>query len=120
MSYRQSSYQPLAYDLQGPPLRPFDGKQKIGVAMVAAALLVFAYSLVSETGLVPPIHASTVPAAPLSLIGMLLIHSRRRVIPPEEQDAFRAKQRRDTWLGLGLATVVILLPVAIAYLIRHR
>jgi len=120
MSYRQSSYDPRAWNPQGPPFRPYDAKQKLGLAMMLVGALLALAFLVGEAGLMARWKGGTMPGSLLTLVGSLLLYSRRQTIAPEQQDAYRARQRRAAWWGLALAALAMLVGFLLTPSATHR
>ena len=77
MSYRQSNYDPNAYEQQGAPLRPFNWVQWVGVAFAVAGIAVDLLYFAGRFGWVRPMIDSPSPALALILPAILLINSRR-------------------------------------------
>ena len=77
MSYRQSNYDPNAYEQQGAPLRPFNWVQWVGVAFAVAGIAVDLLYFAGRFGWVRPRIDSPSPALTLILPAILLINSRR-------------------------------------------
>jgi hypothetical protein len=106
--YRQSSFDPNAGGAYGRPLRPFNRWQWIGVGLVVAGIAVMIAVMAGSFGLVPKSAEDILPmGTSLSLIGALLVNSRREMLSPEET----AAQRRKNLMGavVGLAVSLILL-----------
>ena len=106
MSYRQSSYDPLATSVGGRPLRPFNWVQWTGVALVGLSLVLVVAMLAGELGvswLRPLRHAPVfIPA----LIGSFLINSRRE--PAVDPAPELASERRNWLIRVSAACVLIL------------
>ncbi|WP_114227708.1 MULTISPECIES: hypothetical protein [Sphingomonas] len=108
MSYRQSTYDPLAPAANGPPLKPFNWVQWCGVAMAALGVVGSLLWLGAVTGLVPAWGKDFVRFGLIGTFGIILINTRRADVPPEERVAYRAKQRRQSIIMLviiGVASV---------------
>ncbi len=76
--YRQSRYDRNAYERLGPPLRPYNGWQWLGVAFALAGLAISLVYFAGRLGWVAPLIDSTSPALGLTLGGGALINSRRQ------------------------------------------
>jgi hypothetical protein len=77
-AYRQSSFDPNAYERPGPPLKPFNWVQWSGVAVMIAGGALLLASLLGLIGWVPQWMKEFSPAPiMLMVIGMFLINSRR-------------------------------------------
>ena len=110
MSYRQSSFDPLAPSAPVGPRRPFNWVQWIGVGFEAAAvaMLVWHFSgLFGWTG-AKPVSTSYVTAP--AMLGVALINSRTQPLAAED-DAQRRRNR--TWLKWTSGIFVALLLLAV-------
>jgi len=106
MSYRQSSYDPLATSVGGKPLRPFNWVQWTGVAMIALGVAFALAFLLGQAGLIPQYLHNALPGSQLPLIGMFLINSRRE--PVVDQAPELAGERRKWLIRVSVACVLIL------------
>ncbi|MCW3796283.1 hypothetical protein OMW55_00465 [Sphingomonas sp. BN140010] len=109
MSYRQSSYDPLATSAGGRPLRPFNRVQWTGVALIVLSLLLVAAMLAGEFGLTSFRSLRHAPVFIPALIGSLLVNSRREPVvdPAPELAAARRK-----WLLITVAVCGVILGAA--------
>jgi len=109
MSYRQSSYDPLATSVGGKPLRPFNWVQWTGVGMVALGVALTLAMLAGEFGipwLRPLRHA---PVTMPMLIGVLLVNSRREPVPDSAPELAAARRK---WLAITVAVCGVILGAA--------
>jgi len=106
VSYRQSTYDPLAVVRSRRPKRPFNWVQWIGVGMEAFAIVWLLVVTAGALGWFGLHRVEVQPATGFAVIGMLLINSRM-----EEGDPISEEQRRrnQKWL---LWTSVILVGIA--------
>jgi hypothetical protein len=76
--YRQSSFDPNAYEQPGAPLRPFNAFQWLGVAIASLGVLLFLVQIAGRFGWIPDWFGDVSSSAVmLTLIGTLFINSRR-------------------------------------------
>lgn len=75
--YRQSSFDPNAYEQQGGPLRPFNWVQWTGFAIGCLGLVLTALQVAGQLGWIPQWLDGSPPLFPLLLIGVVLVNSRR-------------------------------------------
>ena len=76
--YRQSSFDPNAYEQPGRPLRPFNAFQWLGVVIAGLGLLPFVMQVAGRLGWIPEWFGDiSSSGGVLMLIGALFISSRR-------------------------------------------
>ena len=76
--YRQSSFDPNAYEQPGPVIRPFNAFQWLGVVIASLGVLLFLAQLGGRFGLIPDWFGDvSTSAVMLTLVGSLFINSRR-------------------------------------------
>ena len=76
--YRQSSFDPNAYEQPGAPLRPFNAFQWLGVVIASLGVLLFLVQVAGRFGWLPDWFGDVSSSAVmLTLIGTLFINSRR-------------------------------------------
>ena len=76
--YRQHGFDPNAFEQPGPPLRPFDKWQWLGVALGSAAVLLFAADLAGRAGIIPHKTGDMGGVIMLLLMPALLLVNHRR------------------------------------------
>ena len=105
--YRQSSYDPEAYQAMGKPLRPFNWMQWTGVAFQIVGFALFLEDIAERIGWLPPLlDLPSITPLMLLLIGMTLINSRRGPatdVTPEQ----RADNRRMLILTVILSFAIL-------------
>jgi hypothetical protein len=109
MTYRQSNFDPNAYEEPGPVVRPFNWVQWTGVALGSFGVAIFAYYLLGKAGWVPPID-SPMPGAVLPLLGVSLINWRRE---PSYDPAPELAAARRRWLIVIVAICAVILGAAL-------
>lgn len=114
--YRQSSFDPEAYQTAGRPLRPFNWVQWIGVGLEVVGLGLFLLTTVGKVGWIP--QAANIPpisGVMLMLVGVSLINSRREPsvdVTPEQ----RAANRRLLIITVGICAAILGAAALIDYL----
>lgn len=112
--YRQSNFDPNAYEKPGKPLRPYNWVQWTGVALTVLGVvgyLAFATDRIGWTHLGLR-DASAVISLPI--IGAALINSRREPGTPMTPEQI-ARRRRILLVVLGVAILAALAGFSIAY-----
>lgn len=111
MSYRTSTYDPLATTV-GPPARPFNRAQWFGVLLDVAGAVIIGLYWAGRVGWIEPVFGS--PAAGFLLLGAgaILVHSRRG--PGRVTSS--AEQRQGVWWLLGSLFVGGLIVAAVVLL----
>ncbi len=90
--YRQSSYDPEAYQQMGKPLRPFNWVQWAGVVLAVIGIAIDLVYYAGRFGWIASVIDRSSAATPLLLAGIVLIHSRRepdRDVTPDQRAANR-------------------------------
>jgi hypothetical protein len=77
MSYRHSSYEPLAAEVPGRPLRPYNMAQWLGVVMTAAGLALGHAHIAARLGWLPSLLDSAAIPFWLVILGSFLVGCRR-------------------------------------------
>ena len=77
MSYRQSNFDPNAFEARGRPLRPFNWVQWTGVVLVAVGGVAFLLHFAGLFGWIQPVIRNGVAAYVPMILGAALINSRR-------------------------------------------
>jgi drug/metabolite transporter (DMT)-like permease len=102
--YRQSSFEPNAWEPAGAPLRPFNRWQWLGVALGLSGAALLAVDLAGRSGLVPFHLRDSAPLMSLlTCAGMLLVTSRRA---PVADPAAYARKRKLALIAAGSAAIV--------------
>ncbi|HEX5257745.1 MAG TPA: hypothetical protein VFW35_03060 [Sphingomicrobium sp.] len=76
--YREHSFDPNAGGEYGPPLRPFNKWQGLGVGVGVLGALVIAAEIASRVGWFPLKHDTVLAGTSLLLVGSMLVNSRRQ------------------------------------------
>ena len=114
--YRQSSFDPEAYQTMGKPLRPFNWVQWTGVAVQTVGIALMLVDFAEMVGWLPQ-WADMPPFAAIMLliIGVSLINSRREPsvdVTPEQ----RAANRRLLLITIAICAAILGLAAAIDFL----
>jgi hypothetical protein len=105
--YRESSFDPLAYEQPGPPLRPYNWVQRTGVALEVLAIAAMGYFALVVTHQLPDVGVNGMfVAMPLQLVGFTLINSRRA--PGTSAGTEQLRKNRQVLLITVLVLAVIL------------
>ena len=107
--YRNSSYNPEAGMRLGPPLRPYNGWQWLGVALTVVGAAVDLVFLASYFGWISPLLDQPSGAPLLVLGGIGLMHSRREAIPDPAPELAPARRR---WMIITLTLCVLIIGAA--------
>ena len=114
-SYREHSFDPNAWEPQGPPARPYNKVQWIGAAFGGLAVVAFLVDVAGQLGWVPHYFGedSTWIVVLCGCMAVLLVNSRRAPAPPEYRERFRRRGRILAAVTiaaaiLGAAVVIIL------------
>ena len=75
--YRESSYDPYAYEQPGRPMRPYNWVQWIGVGLIVAGIAALLAYFAGQAGLIPPLIKQVQVSTALAIIGSVLVNSRR-------------------------------------------
>lgn len=112
--YRQSSFDPNAYEQPGAPLRPYNWVQWTGVALGVIGIGLFALSLAGKMGwIASPVGYPAAGLIPL-LVGSALINSRRSpstLVTAEQQ----ARNKRTLLITLAICAAILGAAVAIEF-----
>jgi len=109
--YRESSYDPLAYERPGRPLRPFNWVQWTGVAMLTVGSAYTLAFIAARLGLVRPFVTEMFPGFILCILGSTFITSRREPGTQVGEEQLRRNRK------VMLITVAILAALGAALLI---
>ena len=109
--YREYSYDPNAYERQGPPMRPFNWVQWTGVGsgLLGAALYVAYFA--GRVGWMPEFLDSPMVGFPFLMLGVVLVNSRRQTITDPAPELAAARKR---WLLIIVALCTAILGAAVA------
>ena len=114
--YRQSSYDPAAYETPGKPLRPFNWLQWVGVALEVVGLALFLENIAERIGWLPRLlDLPSIAPLMLMLVGMTLINS-RRAPPHDTTPEQHAANRRLLIITVAVCAAVLGLAAAIEFL----
>ena len=111
--YRESSYDPNAYERPGPPMRPYNWVQWSGFAMGCVGMAIALAYLAGRAGWIRDPLESPMPGVGFVMIGSILINSRRQ---PGSGDV-RSTSRR-TLIAISLALFAF--AIALAALIYFK
>jgi hypothetical protein len=112
--YRQSNYDPNAYQQEGAPLRPYNWVQWTGVALGAVGLALVLANLAGKLGWIDPWFDGNPPLFLLLLLGVVLLNS-RRAPPHDTTPVQRAANRRMLLITLAVCAAVLGLAAIIDY-----
>ena len=110
MSYRQSTYQPLAHEVAGPSLRPFNWVQKLGAILVAVGVAYLLLWAAGRAGWTPRWVGEIAPVYALIMLGAVFIQYRR-------EDSADAPQRARNRALLVAAAVTLTTLAALVMLL---
>ena len=106
-AYRQSSYDPNAYEQPGRPLKPYNWVQWTGVAVMAVGAALLVASLLGWIGWIPQWMKEFSPAPiMLMVLGMVLINSRREPGTQVGSEQL-AKNRKVLLITLAVCAVIL-------------
>ena len=105
--YRQSSFDPSAWEPQGPPARPYTAVQWVGLVLGSLGVAAFLLETAGRLGLVPRVFAqdSTWIVVLLGCTGMMLLNSRRAPVTPKYREKF--KRRRLIAAAAAIAAAIV-------------
>ena len=107
--YRQSSFDPNAYQRYGKPLRPYNWAQWLGVVFAALGVLGYFAWAAEKLGWISIGFDEPAPFISLPLIGVALINSRREVLDDQAPELAADRKR---WLLIVLAICAAVLGAA--------
>ncbi len=111
MSYRQSTYDPYAYEQPGRPLRPYNRMQWIGVGFVWIGLAGYLAWAAERFGWIDIGLDRPTAFVALPMIGIALINSRRQ--PGTPVDSLQLRRNRKV-LAITVAVCAVVLGAAVA------
>jgi len=113
MSYRETSFDPMASPRYGRPLRPYNKVQWIGAAITVAGIAVILAAFVSRLGLFALDTSDWLPmATTFCALGTALVSSRREVLSTETRTPSR---RLLIVIAIGLVAFAIGLTAALYF-----
>ncbi|QNM83896.1 hypothetical protein H8M03_06200 [Sphingomonas sabuli] len=110
--YRRHSYDPNVYDQPGKPLKPYNWVQWTGVAFAMLGLAAFGVHLAGAIGWIDPVLDEPTFAFLFSLIGALLINSRREPGTPVGSEQL-ARNRKVLLVAIGVLAVLFAILLAL-------
>ena len=116
MSYRQSSYDPDAYEQPGRPLKPYNWVQWSGVALGVVGAMLVTLDVLGRLGWIPQWIDDPSPGAFLLMVlGVILVNSRREpdTLVTEEQ---REKNKRTLFITAAICAAILGGALVIEYL----
>jgi hypothetical protein len=109
--YREHRFDPNAGG-DGRPLRPFNGLQWTGVGFTVAAGVMLVAVVASAAGLISPAFEHNAGlAGMMSVVGAILINSRREFL---EDPAPELAQARKRWLLIAVLVCAVIIGAAVA------
>jgi len=108
--YREHSFDPYAYEQPGAPVRPFNWVQWLGAGLIAIGLAAFLVYAASRLGWIPAVLKNPAPVTGFSVIGIVLINSRRQPGTPAGSEQL---QRNRKVLLITVAILAVILGAAI-------
>ena len=106
-SYRQSSYDPDAYEQPGRPLKPYNWVQWSGVALGIVGAVLITLDVLGRLGWIPQWIDDPSPGSfTLLILGTVLVNSRREpdTLITEEQ---RARNKRTLLITAAICAVIL-------------
>ena len=107
----RSGFDPMAGGSYGPPLRPYNWVQWVGVAIGLLGIAIILVYLGGRVGVIPTLLDSPSPGFALPMIGAMLVNSRRQEVPLSPE----TKRRNTIVLAIGLAVCVAAAALVIIY-----
>jgi hypothetical protein len=111
-SYRDSSFDPNAYQRPGPPMRPYNWVQWSGFGLALVGVAVFLAYLAGRAGWIRNPLDSPTPGAGFLLIGSVLINSRRQ---PGSGELRSTSRRTLIAIAVALAAFAIALAAVLYF-----
>ena len=109
--YRESSYDPLAYERPGRPMRPYNWVQWIGVALIVASVATLLAYFAGRAGWIAPLVKEVQLSTALAIVGSILVNSRRE--PGTQAGEEQLRRNRKVLLITILVCAVIIGAAAI-------
>lgn len=107
--YRSHSFDPNAYERQGPPMRPYNALQWTGLALVLAGICIDLVYFAGRLGWTPKLLGNPAPSTGVLLAGVALINSRRE---PASDPAPELAADRRRWMAIILTICAVVFSVA--------
>ena len=108
--YRQSSFDPDAYEQPGAPLKPYNWVQWLGVALEVAGFALFLAHVAGQVGWIAEFEAGRFGFLPM-ILGLALINSRRGPGIPVGREQLDRNKRM---LVVTLAVLALIFALAFA------
>jgi hypothetical protein len=113
--YREHSFDPNAYERQGPPMRPFNWVQWTGVVLACIGIAIDIAYVGSAFGWWPKVlNTPAVSSTPL-IFGMIMITSRRQPVTDPAPELAAARRK---WLVITVAVCAVILGVATIFALK--
>ena len=112
--YRQSGFDPEAYERPGKPLRPYNWVQWLGVVFGSLGVIGCLLFLAQQIGLVDVGLKEPGAFIALPMIGVVLVNSRREPGTPMTGEQI-ARQRRIILIAFAVAGLAAIIGFAAAY-----
>jgi hypothetical protein len=113
--YRESRYDPYAYEQPGRPMRPYNWVQWIGVALVAAGIATLLAYFAGRAGWIQPLVKQVQLSTALAIIGSLLVNSRREPGTQVGEEQLR-RNRKVLLITILVCTVIGAAAILIEFL----
>jgi lysylphosphatidylglycerol synthetase-like protein (DUF2156 family) len=112
--YRQSSFDPNAFEQPGAPLRPYNWVQRLGMTLALVGLVMTLARAAGEFGWIEPLPIMHFPGSILLIIGAVLVNSRRApsTLVTSEQ---LARNKRVLVITVAICAVILGLAAAIEF-----
>jgi hypothetical protein len=107
----RSNYDPYASPQYGQPMRPYNGVQWTGVALLVASIALNLAFLAGEVGWLPKWKFSPTLSTSPMIIGVMLINSRREQLADPSPELAPARRK---WMLIVLVVCAVVFGTAIA------
>jgi hypothetical protein len=115
-SYRESSYDPYAYEQPGRPMRPYNWVQWLGVALIVASIAALLVYFAGRAGWIAPLIKEVQLSTALAIVGSILVNSRRE--PGTQVGQEQLRRNRKVLLITILVCVVVFGAAALIDFVR--
>ena len=112
--YRQSSYDPHAYEQPGRPMRPYNWVQWTGVALIVASIATLLLYFAGRADWIAPLVKEVQPSTALAIFGSILINSRREPGTQVGEEQLR-RNRKVLIITILVCSLIIGAAVAIEF-----